>query len=331
MPRGYHLTDFERGQIMAYRDEGMNPTDIGKKLRRDRTTISKFLKDPENYGQKKRPGRPRTLDGRAERRILRAAGTGNLSANQIRVAQKVPLTTRSVQKIISSSPHMKYEKRKHKPKLEPKHIKARLTWGEFLVSWTTMWPTVLFSDEKKFNLDGPDGCQYYWRDLRKEPQYFSKRVQGGGSVMVWAAFGYNGKTAIAFLDGRQDAAAYQEVLQECLLPNGRRIGGRDWIFKQDNAPIHTARTTKEWFRQHGVRVLDWPARSPDLNPIENLWGSLVRLVYAGGRQYDTVAELRLAIEATWDQIQLSELQKLVDSMPKRMVQLLKRNGNTIDY
>jgi predicted transcriptional regulator len=45
---------------MAYRDQGMNLTDIGKKLGRDRTTISKFLKDPENYGQKKRPGRPQT-------------------------------------------------------------------------------------------------------------------------------------------------------------------------------------------------------------------------------------------------------------------------------
>ncbi len=54
------MSDFERGQVMAYRDQGMNLTDIGKKLGRDRTTISKFLKDPENYGQKKRPGRPQT-------------------------------------------------------------------------------------------------------------------------------------------------------------------------------------------------------------------------------------------------------------------------------
>jgi len=46
------------------------------------------------------------------------------------------------------------------------------------------WETILFSDEKKFNLDGPGGFKYYRHDLRKEPKYYSKRVSGDGSVMV---------------------------------------------------------------------------------------------------------------------------------------------------
>jgi len=141
-----------------------------------------------------------------------------------------------------------------------------------------------------------------------------QRTQGGGFVMVWAAFGHNGKTTNVFLDGLQNATAYQEVLHQHLL-HGGRIGGRNWKFQQDNGPLHTARTTKEWFQDHGVQVVNWPARNQDLNPIENLWGSLVRLVYASGRQYNTTAELKAAIECSWDQIQLSELQKLVQSIP----------------
>ena len=46
------------------------------------------------------------------------------------------------------------------------------------------WTKVVFSDEKKFNLDGPDGCAYYWLDLRKEEKLFRKRVEGGGFLML---------------------------------------------------------------------------------------------------------------------------------------------------
>jgi transposase len=325
------LSEFDRGQIIAYMDQGMSATEIGKKVGRDRSTISRFMKNPLHYGTTKRPGRPRTLDDRSVRRVLKASSSGMLSANQIRTEQRIPLTTRSVQNIIAASPHMKYEKRKMHPKLDLKHVSARLSWAESKISWTKEWQRIIFSDEKKFNLDGPDGWQYYWHDLRKEPQSFSKRVQGGGSVMVWAAFGYKGKSELAFMTGRKNAAAYQRVLEEYLLPCGQPIGGNSWQFQQDNAPIHTAGTTKQWLLQHNIRALQWPSRSPDLNPIENVWGSLARRVYDSGRQYDSIDALKAAIKIAWQQIGMPELQNLVNSMPKRIVQLLKKNGKSIPY
>ncbi len=65
---------------------------------------------------------------------------------------------------------------------------------------------MVWSDEKRFNLDGPNGFRYYWDDLRKEPQMFSKRSQGGGSVMVWAALGWHRKTRIAMVETTMKAA-----------------------------------------------------------------------------------------------------------------------------
>jgi hypothetical protein len=149
--------------------------------------------------------------------------------------------------------------------------------------------------------------------------------------MVWAAFGFNGKTQIIFLNGRQKAADYIRVLADHLLPFGGEIGGRNWNFQQDNAPIHTAGLTKTWFRDNSVVDLNWPSRSPDLNPIDNLWGILVRRVYANGRQFNSVTELRAEIVNCWNSIADSELKNLVESMPKRLIEVLKKNGKSISY
>jgi hypothetical protein len=74
---------------------------------------------------------------------------------------------------------------------------------------------VIWSDEKKFNLDGPDGMQYYWVDLRKELEIFSKNVHGGGSVIVWAAFSWDGTTDIVFVDGRLNSLGVFYIIIVC--------------------------------------------------------------------------------------------------------------------
>ena len=244
----------------------------------------------------------------------------------------LPLTVTRTRAILSATPHLRYDRMQRCPMLTPSHVERRKTWANSHVTWTDdQWYSVVWSDEKKFNLDGPDGWGYYWHDLRKEKKLFSKRQNGGGSVMVWAAFSGAGKSALAFIEGRQNAISYCQTLEEYMLPYTYCFHGESFIFQQDGASIHTANVTKQWFQLLNIDTLDWPARSPDLNPIENLWAILARNVYKSCRQFHTTDELRNQILLSWSEIGVPTLQKLYKSMPMRCIKVIENRGRKIDY
>ena len=65
------------------------------------------------------------------------------------------------------------------------------------------WKKVVFSDEKKFILDGPDGLAYYWHEIRSEKQYFEKLQQKSERVMVWAAILYYCVNRLAIVEANR--------------------------------------------------------------------------------------------------------------------------------
>lgn len=149
--------------------------------------------------------------------------------------------------------------------------------------------------------------------------------------MVWGAFSAHGTLSLAFPSTRMDSIEYQGVLTEKLLPYLKRFRRFPFTYQQDNAAIHVSRSTKDWFQAKKVQIMDWPACSPDCNPMENMWGILVRRVYADNTQYDTVADLKKAILKHWAEIDQKVIQNLVNSMPNRIFMLISKKGNVIDY
>ncbi len=85
----------------------------------------------------------------------------------------------------------------------------------------------------------------------------------------------------------------------------------DFIFQQDSAPAHTAKSTKSWLNDHGVGVLDWPANSPYLNPIENIWGIVKRKMI--NKRPKNADELKATVKETWASIPPQQCHKLITS------------------
>ncbi len=173
-----------------------------------------------------------------------------------------------------------FRKRVTKPLLNQIQRQKRLTWAVEKKNWTVaQWSKVLFSDESKFCISFGNQGPRVWRKCgeAQNPCCLKSSVKFPQSVMIWAAMSSAGVGPLCFLKSTVNAAIYQDILEHFMLPSADKLyGDADFIFQQDLAPAHTAKGTKSWFNDHGVTVLDWPANSPDLNPIKNLWSIVKR-------------------------------------------------------
>jgi transposase len=331
MPRTNLLTEDEKSKIGVYSELGFTHREIANKMKRSQSAITRYLKNLRSPSSKKPLGRPNAVSPRYRNSILRAASNKVTSVGKIKHELGVPASRTTVWRVMNSSKILENKKILKKPKLTPEHKINRLDFARRTMTWNQEWQNIIFSDEKKFNLDGPDGFHHYWHDLRKNERVFSRRAQGGGSVMVWAGFTSKAKTEICFVDTRLNSSGYCRLLNNHLLNFMSQYPDQDLIFQQDNAPCHRAISTMEWLEERGISTLPWPPLSPDLNPIENLWGLLCRDVYAGGRQFSSINELKAQILLSWENMQLKTLQTLINSMPSRIFQTILKNGASTDY
>ncbi len=135
---------------------------------------------------------------------------------------------------------------------------------------------------------------------------------------------------LCFLKTNFTAPVYQEILEHFMLPSADQLfKDADFIFQQDLAPAHTAKSTKSWLNDHGVGVLDWPANSPDPNPIENLWGIVKRKMRI--KRPKNADELKATVKETWASILPQQCHKLITSMPRRIEAVIKAKEAPIAY
>lgn len=327
MSRSLPLTRIEMGKIDQLKELGYSQRKIAETINRSKTVVQQYLANPSKYGQNSNKPRKKAVGKRTLKKIIKLASNKVISAAKIKAQLDLPVCRITVSRYLGSSGTLTYRKMKGRPELTPEHRKNRREYAFNHIDWKDQWNKVMFSDEKKFNLDGPDGYHYYWHNINDKEITYSRRVQGGGSVMVWAGFHAEGKTPITFISTRMDSRGYTRMLQQSMIP----FLPEDCIFQQDNAPCHRANLTMEWMEMKGINIMEWPSRSPDLNPIENLWGILSSKVYSGGKQYNNVQDLKNAIIRSWDEINDDTIKSLVRSMHKRMILTAKANGDGINY
>ena len=124
---------------------------------------------------------------------------------------------------------------------------------------------------------------------------------------------------------------YCQVFTNLLLPFSSEECPENWIFQNDNASCHEIKYTVEFLSDNFVDTLPRPARSPDPNVIENMRRILVRDVYKDCLQFASKEELKKVIHEAWNEISITTIRKLFDSMHKRCISVIERNGGKINH
>lgn len=149
--------------------------------------------------------------------------------------------------------------------------------------------------------------------------------------MLWGVFCEKGLSKLAIIVVNQNAAICTDTPHDYLLPFARRVYSTKWIFQQDTASIHTASVAKNWFKENNIDVMQWPSRSADPNRTENIWGVLSPAVYAGGKQFKDVGELKTCVLEEWNRLRYELLYDLNRSMAKCCADVITNHDAKISY
>lgn len=300
MGKNKELSEADRMAIKTLADSSKTERQIAKQLNKPKSTVHDALTRLKNHNSLKslpRIGRPRKTNSRLDRKIERMASISD-NPNAVDIAKQ--LESMSLASICPQTVRNRlYEFNLHgrvvakKPLLIKRHITQRLNFAKKYQNWTVEdWKRVLWSDETKINLHGSDGRLWTWKKPNEplQKKHVKQTIKHDKYIMVWGCFSWSGVGKIKVLEDTLTSNKYVRVLSECMLTSGASLIGENFIFQQDNDPKHTAKNTKEWLASKNIEVLEWPAQSPDLNPIEILW-HLVK-VEIGKLNLKNINELR---------------------------------------
>lgn len=341
MPKSTKNTTVEvRKLIVEAVKEGRKQSDVAKQFHVNQATVSRLInqfKTRKDLADSPRIGRPRKTTVRIDR-VIKMKSTADPKKTAVEIAREVAeehgveISYKTVGRRLKDVGLISRVAAK-KPWINTKNRKARLNFAKNYINWTVKdWEKVLWTDESKYCLFGSDGRRYVRRpdNHRNDPRYMTGTVKhGGGNVMVYGAFSASAVGPLVKIDGIMDGLMFKDILEKHTVPYGSKKLGRGWILQMDNDPKHRSKVVSQWIKDNRVKVLEWPSQSPDLNPIENLWYELGKLV--GRRTHKNKDDLFTDLSSEWNNLPVSLLQNLVHSMPRRLAAVIKSKGFPTKY
>ncbi|GFX97799.1 transposable element Tcb1 transposase [Trichonephila clavipes] len=310
MSSRHHIDDLMRGRIIGKIEEGRKITDVAREFDIAHSVVSRLWKSFKTTGMCSRRhggGHVRSTTPAEDRYIVLSA-----KRNRRTTAQQV------ANQFLAAS----------RKQISPKTVARRLRGGGLYARRPVVY-------ESRFSLSSDCRRQLIWRE--SGTAYRPENIQEKDgyptcSIMVWVGIMINGRTRLhVFANGTMTCQRY---IDEVLLPHVRLFRGAvgdKFVFMDDNATCHRTLAVQDCLDSEGIQRLVCPARFPELNLIENVWDALGRQV--SGRNYPPTNKNTLirALTEEWDKLSQQLLDKVVQSMVRRVECCITLHGGHIPY
>ncbi|GFX16551.1 transposable element Tc1 transposase [Trichonephila clavipes] len=301
------LSEFERGLIIGMKT-------AGRSTRRLAGQVDRSEKTPK----------------REDRRIVwQALVDLTVTRSTIRADVGVAIVPQTISRHLAEA-NLKSKRPFHALPLTPEHRHLRLQWCQVRLMWNvTDWQKVVFSDKSRFVLGTDDNRVRVWRlpgERYNSPTH--THCSTSHCPHSWCndlgAIAYDSRSTLIVMRGTLTSQRYvDDILRPHVEPFLNGLRGA--IFQQDNARPHTARVAQDFLRH--FQTFSWPARSPDLSPVEQVWDQLKRQMPSCHSVYD----LELAVQDLWAHLPQDNIRCLINSMPDRVAACIAAGGGPTRY
>ena len=187
---------------------------------------------------------------------------------------------------------------------------------------------MIFSDECTIQLEH-HGCLCFRK--KKQPRKLKPRPKHPAKLHIWGAISSRGAASVVMFTGIMDAVRYGEILDASLIPFITECFPDGHRFQMDNDPKHHSTYIDNYFQQHEINWWPTPPESLDMNPIENLWGSLKQYLRTKHKPKN-LGELKQGVLTFWHSLNPEVCHKYIRHLHKVIIpKIIEVNGNPSGY
>ncbi|KAI4465002.1 transposable element-related [Holotrichia oblita] len=330
-----------RSKIVTLWERGLSYSEVAREVGHSKSVvhywINRWRTEDQNTALKTRPrsGHPPKIGPEDAGRILQHVSQQPfITLDKIIEELNLNCCAETLRKFLHKQ-HIHCRRPAKKVELFPRHVADRLNFAH--ANLNRDWSAVIFSDEV-FSTS-QDTRKLVWRangTRFNADNVVRARQSNRISLAYWGWMFSAGPGELTRINTRLDAEEYIRILEDVLLPSVRTFYPEPHpiVLVQDNSAVHTARVVRLWFQHRDdLEVLPWPAKSPDLNPIENLW-AVMRQMWD---QRDVPIprnrmNLHNHVTEIWESFRGRETcSNLVASMRERLQEVIDRNGYWTRY